>query len=116
MTARLHRSNQPGDLSPRLSACVLKPCGLAVLRASFTRATTRAEAPDNQLASKVYGQKAGRILPSASPLFGDKWRKLSHNFITENVKPRQWPFGTGVGTFKLGKREPWGRRVFMVPT
>lgn len=107
MTAGQRGSNQPGDLSPGLSACVLKLCGLPSPQSRVMRASNQARPPKPPVYRKGV-QKAAESLQCEKPA----WRLLGifsvHAFQGNT-------FGGGAGAVGLRKRGAVGKKSVYDP-
>lgn len=98
MTAGQRSSNQRGDLSPGLSACVLKLCGLPSPQSRVARAATGQESPKHQYARKVCG-KQQKVCTVKSHTFGTIWNifraLFSRKHLVQGCGPFRWGGGSG---------------------
>lgn len=115
MTAGQRSSNQRGDLSPGLSACVLKLCGLPSPQSRVTRAATGQEAPNNQFVWKVC-RRQQKVCSVQSHSLGTIWSIFHALLPRKHLVQGCGPLGVGWGLWGSERGEPWGRRVFMIPT
>lgn len=103
MTAGQRSSNQRGDLSPGLSACVLKLCGLPSPQSRVTRAATGQEPPKHQYAWKVCGKRQ-KVCSVKSHTLGTIWNFfgafLTRKHLVQGCGPFRWGGGSGA---EMGK-------------
>lgn len=114
MTAGQRGSNQRGDLSRGLSACVLKLCELPSPQSRVTRAGTRARAPKPPVCLKGV-RKAAESLQSEKPQFGD-YRDYFPGTPSKEMPSRGMrPSGDGVGAGGLRKEGAKGEESVYDP-
>ena len=114
MTAGQRGSNQPGDLSPGLSACVLKLCGLPSPQSRVMRASNQARPPKPPVYRKGV-QKAAESLQCEEPQFGNYWEYFPCTPSKEIPSGGVRPFGGGGGAVGLRKRGAMGKKSVYDP-